>query len=152
MYVSIDNMDSLQITPNEQSKFTPTKRLNKRQKDFIINWVDASSETFGNAYQSAIKAGFSPVTARRITANAKNLEWVKEAKDYMDNYSPLHIISGFQHIAKNGKADRDRIQALDRLAKIKGMYIERSQSEVNVTFTNSVPRPTLDLTPEDSAH
>lgn len=144
-------MDSLQITPNtnkETSKFAPTKRLNKRQKKFIELWCNPESDTFGNAFQSGISSGYSPTTSKMISSNTKNLDWLKEAKNYMDNFSPMHIINSFQHIAKNSKADRDKLQALDRLAKIQGMYIERSQSEVTVQFTNSVPRPVIDVTPD----
>lgn len=143
-------MDSLQIAPKTKEN-PPTQpiikskfKLNKRQKDFITYWVDASSDTFGNAYASAVKAGFAHNTAKMITSNVKNLEWVKEAKEYMDNYSPLHIISGFQYISKHAKADRDKINALDRLAKIRGMYIDRSIQQIDVQFTNDVPRPVID--------
>lgn len=145
------NSQLVGITPQntpEVSKHAPTRRLNKRQKDFIHNWIDFNSPTFGNTYQSAILAGFAPKAAKQITSNYRDLEWVKEAKGYMDNYSPMHIISAFQHEALHAKQSRDRQSALDRLAKIKGMYIERSQSEVSVTFTNSVPRPHIDSTTE----
>lgn len=119
-----------------------TKRLTKRQKDFIQNWVDPNSETFGNTYRSALKAGYSDKASRLVTANYRDLEWVKEAKSYMDNYSPLHIISGFQREASTAQQSRDRIAALDRLAKINGMYIDRSVNlNMDVKFTNSVPRP-----------
>lgn len=137
------------IAPDEPevSKHLATRRLNKRQKNFIQYWIDPSSDTFGNTYQSALRAGFSAQTSRVLTANSKNLEWIQEAKEYMDNYSPMHIIGGFQYIAKTATADRDKIQALDRLAKIQGLYIERSQTEVSVTFHNTVPRPTLHIAP-----
>ena len=69
----------------------------------------------------------------------------------MNNYNPLHIVNAFQSLSKSARADRDKIQALDRLAKIKGMYIEQVRSEVNVNFTNNVPRPTvIDVTEVES--
>lgn len=147
-------MDRQEIATNtpESAPIQKPKRLNKRQKDFIQNWCSVDSETFGNSYQSAIKAGFAPNTAKMITSNVKNLEWLEEAKRYMADYSPFHVIAGFQNLASTAKQDRDKIQALDRLAKIKGMYVERSQTEVNVSFTNNVPRPILDVTEYNNPH
>jgi len=108
-------------------------------------WLDTASPSFANAYQSAKRAGFSDYSSRVITSNSHNLEWIKEAKAYLDIYTPTHIVSGMQSIATNSKADRDKLRALELLAKIQGMFIERSQSEVSVTFNNSVPRPVIEV-------
>jgi len=140
----ISNMDSIKIAESTPpiAPIKRPKRLKKRQRDFIELWCNPNSETFGNSIQSALKAGFAPTTASMITSNVKNLEWLEEGKRWMDNYSPLHIVLSFTDLAHNAKQDRDKIQALDRLAKIKGMYIERSESKVQVQFINNTPRPT----------
>lgn len=144
----MDTMVNPQLAQNIDQNpqlVVPKRRLNKRQLNFVKYWTDYESETFGNVYQSGVKAGYSPKASRQLTAAYKGLEWIKEAKEYMDDFSPFHITQGFKSIAKSAKADRDRIQALDRLAKIKGMYVDLSVSEVNVQFTNSVPRPVVDV-------
>ena len=130
----------------KKSAHTPTKRLNKRQMDFINNWVSFTSDTFGNTYQSAIKAGFRPYSAKVLTSNSHNIEWVQEAKKYMDSFTPEHITSAIQHLAHHAKQERDQLQALSLLTKIKGMQ-EGNKTEVNISFTNTVPRPAPTITP-----
>lgn len=133
--------------PPEAQALTPKPKLDKRKLDFIRYWTDFNSDSFGNVFQSGIKAGYSPKVSRQLTSNYKNLDWIKDAKEYMDNFSPLHIVSGLQALSKSARADRDKIAALDRLAKIKGMYVDQQRTEVNVTFANSVPRPVIDSEP-----
>jgi hypothetical protein len=52
--------------------------LNPQQISFKENYTNPTSETFGNAYQSAVKAEFSKEYAKVITAPSKELEWVAE--------------------------------------------------------------------------
>jgi hypothetical protein len=137
----VDNKIDLRVLP----------KPNKKQTKFLEYWLLPESETFSNAYQSAKKAGYADNYARVITGNVQNIEWVQEAKALIvKNLSPEHIVLGLQHKAINAKQDRDQIRAYELLAKIRGMFIERSQSEVNVTFSNSVPRPVVDSTATDS--
>lgn len=130
----------------QDHQFTKPVRLDKRKKDFLELWLNPNSDTFANAYRSAIAAGFKDSYARSITGNVRNLEWVQQGKELLKNFTPVHVVAGFQKEATQAKDSRDRIQALDRLAKIHGMYIDRSQSDVTVTFNNSVPRPVIDIT------
>ena|SRR5688572_16305809 len=132
-------------TTNPPLDLRSISKPNKRQLRFIDAYLKVESDTFGNAYQSAIKAGFSDSYARNITANARNTPWINEIKQLLANYEPEHIYLGIQQIATEGRQDRDKLRALELMAKIKGMFIERSQSEVNVTFTNQVPRPIIDI-------
>lgn len=99
---------------------------------------------FGNAYQAAIKAGFSDQTARSITSQSQNKLWIQEAYQRMVSFKPEHTIKQLEDIALNSEYDRDRLKALEMLGKIQGIFIDRQQTEVNVTFTNSVPRPHID--------
>lgn len=129
------------IESNNQILHKPTKR----QKKFIEYWLNPTSSTYGNAFQSAVQAGYSDKSARVITGNARNLQWVQEAKKLLvADLQPEHIYLGIQHLAETSRQERDRLRAYELMAKIKGMFIERSQSEVSVTFTNSVPRPVID--------
>ena len=116
-------------------------KLNKQKRDFINAWLDPKSETYGNAYQSALAVGYSESYARTITTDHRNTEWIQQAKDILKQFTPMHVIQGFQYEAINAKASKDRQNALDKIAKINGMYIERKESDIRVSFTNSVPRP-----------
>lgn len=127
---------------NSEIDLRTISRPTKRQSRFIDAYLDPVSDTFGNAYQSALVAGFSKNYALNITANTRNTPWVNELKQLLTRYEPEHIYRAMQHIALNGKQDRDRLRALELMGKHTGMFIERSQSEVNVSFTNHVPRPT----------
>lgn len=56
-----------------------------RQLLFLTYYLDPKSETFSNAFQSAVKAGFSEAYANGIVASAP--EWLKEKVEdlYHDN-------------------------------------------------------------------
>lgn len=130
---------------NELIDLRAINKPTKRQKKFIELWFTPESPSYLNAYQSALAAGFSESTSRVITGNARNMPWVQYAKQlFASGLEPEHIILGLQREAVGAKDPRDRIAAWREIGKIKGMYIERSQSEVNVNFTNSVPRPVID--------
>ncbi len=52
------------------------ERLKPQQLEFIKNYMNNGSETFGNALQSAIKAGYSDKYARQIVS--RDLDWMLE--------------------------------------------------------------------------
>lgn len=128
---------------------TPSK---KKRRLFIEFWLsDPESDTFGNAYLAAKAAGFSESYARILTGNALGVQWVQEAKQqYAAALSPAHVYKGIQDIALNTRADRDKLRAYELLGKFNGMFIDRVESNVNVRFTNSVPRPVIDVTQADT--
>lgn len=105
---------------------------------------------FGNAYKSALEAGFAEATAIKLVSATENKAWVREAYQKMVNFKPEHTIKQLEDIAMNpDEYTRDRLKALEMLGKIQGIFIDRVQSEVQVTFTNSVPRPHIDATVVD---
>lgn len=128
--------------------FRTLPKPNKKQRLFVELWLNPSNkDTFANAYESAKQAGFSETYARVITGNANNVEWVQQAKELLVGaLQPEHIYQSMQNIALNAKQDRDKLRALELMAKIRGMFIDRSVSEVNVKFTNNVPRPVINTT------
>lgn len=119
--------------------------ITPRQLKFVELWLSPRSETFGNAYQSAVQAGFSDGLARQISSNALSLEWVQAAKQQLISLTPNHVIKGLEHEALNASQSRDRIKALELIGKLQGQFIERSISHVDVQFTNNVPRPVIDI-------
>lgn len=116
-------------------------KVNPKQLKFVEYYYLPGSETIGNIYQSAVKAGFSKSYARVMTVSIRNTKWLTHAKKYMTRLEPEHILAGLEHEALYGAQSRDRITALTTLGKAAGLFIERNQTEVTVNFTNSVPRP-----------
>lgn len=133
-----------------------TKQANQwtitpRQIKFVELWLTPGSETFGNAYQSAIKAGFSQDHAVRLTSDTVGAEWIAEAKKRLITLEPSHTIKALEHMALHSRQDRDKIKALELVGKIQGLFIDRSISHIDVQFTNEVPRPIIEVEqPSDS--
>lgn len=122
------------------------KKPTKRQSKFIEAWLQPNSPTFANAYQSALVAGYSESKARVITVNSAHTPWIQEAKKILaGSMSREHIAVLIEDIAKNEKHAAVRLKALELAGKYNGMFQDSGKTEVNVTFVNSVPRPTPDV-------
>jgi len=128
-----------QLTKPDMSKVAPLK-LKKKQLSYVMNYYDPNSDTFGNSYQSALAAGFNNLYAQQLASPARQNQWVIEARKRMTHFTPDHIYQALQDVAVAG-APRDKLKALELMGKSKGMFIDRSQSDVHITFTNSMPRP-----------
>ena len=112
-----------------------------KQQLFIKYWLDSDSTSFGNAYQSALRAGFSKNYARIITSRYTDLDWLSEYKRNHIDLQPAHITMQLQEIAIKDTSSSIRISALDKLARIHGMYKRAPVSEEKIQFVNKVPRP-----------
>lgn len=115
-------------------------KLTKRQLKYVTNYYDPNSETFGNSYTSALDAGFGKGYASQLASPTRNTEWVLEARKRMSHYTPDHIYQALQEVAQTG-ASRDKLKALELMGKAKGMFVDRTQSDIHITFKNEVPRP-----------
>ncbi|MBA3678773.1 hypothetical protein H0W80_01070 [Candidatus Saccharibacteria bacterium] len=124
------------------TKIAPLK-LTKKQLKYVMSYYDPNSETFGNGYESGRAAGFAKVYSAQLASPARNVQWVMEARKRMTHYSPDHIYQALQDVAQNA-APREKLKALELMGKAKGMFIDRSQQDVHVTFTNDVPRPSTE--------
>lgn len=114
----------------------PTKRpkkLNPKQKQTISNWISESSETFGNLYQSALKAGFKRTYALNLTHLRPS--WLSETLENAQ-FDPIHIKQGIQGLAisapQSKSPDDTRLKAYETLAKIAGMLNNQQQVQVNI--------------------
>lgn len=137
------------LEPNKRSQVV-AKQANQwtitpKQIKFVELWLTPGSETFGNAYQSALKAGFTHEYAKVITSDAQGLEWVQAAKKRLITLEPSHTIKALEHMALHSSQDRDKIKALELVGKIQGLFVDRSIQHIDVQFTNEVPRPIIDL-------
>ena len=108
-------------------------KLKPKQKLTISNWLNPESETFGNLYQSAIKAGF----ARSYALNLTHLKpsWLSETLD-QQVLEPEHLKQGVQKLA-TGKIDSrsvddTRLKAFELLGRWAGMDNNNSGTTVNI--------------------
>lgn len=127
-----------QTTPNQ---IRPPKRLKPKQKLTIEYWFDRQSETFGNLYRSAVKAGFRPSYALNITSLKPS--WLYETIESTLKLEQEHIIQGVQAIATdkhvNSKSPADtNLKALELLGNWSGLG--SSSNTTNIT----VVQPILD--------
>lgn len=97
-----------------------------QQEKFLLLYLNPQSKTFGNPYESAMEAGFSESYSRVIASPSINRLWIQEARNLV-KLGPEHIVQALQDEALNRKDNRgsDRIRALELLAKISGMMIEK---------------------------
>lgn len=116
-------------------------KIKPKQLSFLQMYYLPGSSTVGNVYQSAIAAGFKPSYARILTTTQITPQWLKDSKAYLRRVEPEHIRMVLEDVMYRGKADRDRLKAAELYGKDLGMFIDRSESNVNVSFNNAVPRP-----------
>lgn len=105
---------------------------------FMEAWLTPTSPTFGNAYQSAIKAGYSDIYARQITSGATDNKWLREFANKID-FTEYHIQQGIQEIYSNPEVYNNarspadtRLKALEVLGKSKGMFKDNNRTTVNI--------------------
>ncbi len=108
------------------------KRLNPKQKLTIQYWTDEQSESFGNLYQSALRAGFRPTYALKLSSNRPL--WLSE--NVLANFEPNQIKQGIQNLAKfagdSRSPDDTRLKAYELLAKIEGLIDTKQGAQITL--------------------
>jgi hypothetical protein len=95
--------------------------LDPRQQKFISYYLSSDSNTFANCYQSAIKAGFTNMTARNLTHNKP--KWLSETVGQNQDIEPEHILIKLRDIMNAPEETTlNKLKAIDMLMKYKGMY------------------------------
>ncbi len=96
-----------------------TKRIKKvtgnqwkadpRQSLFLSLYLDPGSETFGNAYQSAIKAKYSEDYARTLSTPSKQTSWFAENvnKSYLVKKAESNLKDFLELKTTNGVTTKD---------------------------------------------
>ena len=106
---------------------------NKKQKLFMAYYTDPQSKTFANAYQSGLKAGFSPSYSKNITHLAPS--WLSEYMENMD-LRPEHIKLGISRIATgeidSRSVDDTRLKAYELLMKLEGLDKNKNTTNINI--------------------
>lgn len=96
-----------------------------QQEKFLLLYLDPKSPTFANAYESAMEAGFSESYARVVAAPSVNRLWIQEARNIV-KLGPEHIAQKLTELALDGgNRAGDQIRALELLAKMQGLLIEK---------------------------
>lgn len=110
---------------------TPTdKRPNQwrgtpQQEKFLSVYLDPKSDTFANAYTSALAVGYEESYAKIIAAPSVNRVWLNEARNLV-RMGPEHLRQALQDegLDMMNKAS-DRIRALELLGKMEGVFVEK---------------------------
>ena len=109
-------------------KRTPAKKANTltpQQNQFLEYYYDPeNTDTFGNVYKSALKAGYSDSYARLMRAPSVGNAWIHQWNN-KKQFTQDHIVAGITSLAVNAYKDGDKLRALELLAKIEGMLVDK---------------------------
>lgn len=122
-------------TTTRKTKLTANQWQNTpQQTKFMEHWLDPESETFGNAYKSAMLAGYKPYYANQLASPAVNNKWIQAYTKRL-NLTDEHIKQGISKLAMKANDSRSpddtRLKAYEILAKITGM-IDSKGTTVNI--------------------
>lgn len=102
-----------ETNPNGSNQYS----LDPRQKLCWESYINPKSETFGNAYQSAIKAGYEDATARQITT----YQWFLDKRRRLDLLSKaekvLEKTLDYETEDEDGKVKVDLLRVQADVAK-----------------------------------
>lgn len=114
------------MAKNRAKKSDDIVLTDPQKQAFLHNYYSPESDTYANAYQSAVAAGYSKSYAKIITSPGAGNKWIN-ISNYMDstNMTPQHIIKSFERVALRGNKTADQLKALEFLAKINGMLVEK---------------------------
>lgn len=129
--MTVKPQEGKQLTAN-QWQATPQQNL------FMALWLEPTSDTFGNAYQSAIQAGYSNTYAIQLSSPAVGNKWIQEyAKGTIMDTE--HIRNAIQDVYRNPKVFNNakspadtRLKALELLAKITHLIDNKNTTNVTV--------------------
>ena len=95
-----------------------------QQNEFLRYYLDPEeTETWGNAYLAATKAGYSESYASSIMNVAP--QWIKQANNIV-KLQPEHLKQALAEIAKSKyEKASDRIQAIKLLGIDQGMFVQK---------------------------
>lgn len=99
--------------------------LDPRQREFFSHYMDTNSPTFGNYYQSALRAGYTDQTAR----NLMHLRpaWLSETTGQNTKFEPEVLLAKLGEIINNRQeTTQNRLRAIDMMMKHYKMYGERN--------------------------
>lgn len=128
-------------TTTKKTKLTANQYQATPQQDMFMDyWTNPKhTATFGNAYESALKAGYSPKYAIKITAPTTTNQWITEYRKGL-NLTPEHITKKLEDIAlnenNNSKSPADtQLKGLELLMKIHNLGDSKQLQINNIQVT-----------------
>lgn len=121
------NVRKIVEEPSEEVAQGNQWQATQRQQQWLNYYMNPrEKETWGNAYQSAIKAGYSESYSRNILSDSTALEWVKQARNIM-RLNPEHLkVALAQIITDPMSKDSDKISAIKLLGTDQGMFVQKT--------------------------
>ena len=105
------------------------------QQLFIEKWLDPKSPTFGNAYRSALEAGFKRGYAVQIASPSINLKWLQESTKRLllsDEHLKV-LLSEIAMEAKNSRSPDDtRVKSMELLLRVSGALDNRNTTNITL--------------------
>lgn len=111
--------------------------LTLRQQTFVKWYTDSNGGTYGNAKQSAIKAGYSPRTAQVQSSQLLSNLIVKAEIEKFKRESiltPEKIKELLSKLGSEAKRESDKIRAIEVLSKIIGLQRDTTNVVVQTNF------------------
>lgn len=107
--------------------------LDPRQEKFISLYFSADSLTFGNCYQSAIKAGYSGETARNLTHNRP--KWLSEKLGQMQTMEPELLLLKLTNIINaDSESTQNKLKAINMMMKHYRMFGEGATANLRISI------------------
>lgn len=113
-----------------------------RQLKFLELYMDPDSLSYGNALQSALRAGYSENYGKQIASIS--LHWLTENNRKPTGPTADDIVDRLFAEAKVARASKDRIRALEILAKIQKLFTDGANIQINQAFGVSVTVSEMD--------
>lgn len=113
-----------------------------RQLKFLGLYMDPDSLSYGNALQSALRAGYSENYGKQIASISLN--WLTENNRKSNGPTSDEIVDRLFAEAKEARASKDRIRALEILAKIQKLFSDGTNVQINQAFGVSVTVSEMD--------
>lgn len=107
--------------------------LNPQQLDFLARYMKPDSETYGNAYQSAMAAGYSENYASNILEQAP---WLVDKRG-TGVITKEEIIEGIKAETKGDRAT-DRLKAYELLGKSQKLFTDKVEHSGEATLNVNI--------------
>lgn len=114
-----------------------------QQNKFMTAWLDPKSPTFGNAYRSALEAGYNERYAAQIASPPINNKWIQEYRrlsklevEHLEQ-KLISMINGEITRNESNSPEDTRIRAMELLGKFTGKLNDKGNT------TNILVQPIL---------
>jgi phage terminase small subunit len=117
------------VAPTSDGKAAQANQWQASEKQLL--WLNyymnpREKDTYANAYEAAIKAGYSKDYARQIMSPSLALQWVQSAKSIMRSMNTEHLRSMLEDIVLSKyEKTSDRIAAAKLLGIDQGMFVQK---------------------------